>query len=500
MDYGGFTGPARRFRMAPMGNDKLYTTERIPLSQYGAKLSQALAFTGVTEDQLCGLGDADLLRIPEGVKFHEATDTTRAFWVLLEGEVFVDKADVDGSVTRIHVAQPGDAFGEFMLLTGKTPSVILQASKPSVGLCFDEETFWQLMACSVPIRTMVLANMSQRLHAHMAEAAHREKLVSLGTLAAGLMHELHNPGSAAKRAASQLRENLLRLQQSSLRFCDREITPSQVACMRELQEDAISHAKSTAMSSLEQSDAEEAMGEWLDTAGIENAWKIAPSLVNIGLAPGELECMREEFAGNGLSDALNWLESLVSSVALVDAIEESVTRVSDLVMAVKKFAYDDRCTLRDVDVHDSIQSTLTILGHKIRIKQIKVEKSFRAMPASIHTTGVALSQVWTNLLDNAIDASPDGGEIDVRTWIEPGYLAVAIVDHGSGIPEEMQARIFEPFFTTKPVGKGTGLGLEIVNRIVTQNFGGKIEVTSKAGETQFVIRLPQENSGAACVL
>jgi signal transduction histidine kinase len=401
----------------------------------------------------------------------------------------------------MYVAHAGDSFGEVWLLTGKRPVFFLQASKPSLGLRFDEPTFWNLMSCCEPVRQMVLANMSQRLQAHMAEAAHREKLVSLGTLAAGLMHELHNPGSAAKRAASQLRENLLRLQQLSLRFCDRENTPTQIACMRELQEEAIAHAKTTTMSSLEQSDAEESMAEWLDSAGVENAYKIAPSLVNIGLNPGELECMRSEFAAGGLSDALNWLESLVSSVSLVEAIEESITRVSDLVMAVKKFAYDDRCTLRDVDVHDSIQSTLTILGHKLRLKRIEVVKRFEANPASIHTTGVAISQVWTNLLDNAIDASPEGGKIEVHTWIEPEYLAVGILDHGSGIPPEVVSHIFEPFFTTKPVGKGTGLGLEIVHRIVTQNFGGKIEVASQPGSTEFTIRLPRDTSAAtACAI
>jgi signal transduction histidine kinase len=160
-------------------------------------------------------------------------------------------------------------------------------------------------------------------------------------------------------------------------------------------------------------------------------------------------------------------------------------------MAVKKFAYDDRCTLRDVDVHDSIQSTLTILGHKLRQRGINVTKHFDAKQPRIRTTGVAISQVWTNLIDNAVDASPEGGEIEVRTWSEPEFLAVSIGDHGTGIPEELRSKIFEPFFTTKPVGTGTGLGLEIVKRIVTQSFGGKIDVESKPGDTHFVIRLPQ---------
>jgi signal transduction histidine kinase len=161
-----------------------------------------------------------------------------------------------------------------------------------------------------------------------------------------------------------------------------------------------------------------------------------------------------------------------------------------LVMAVKKFAYDDRSQARDLDVHDSLQSTLTILGHKLRIKQISVEKHFEAAPSTIRTRGSALSQVWTNLIDNAVDASPTESQIEIATWTEPGMLAVSITDHGTGIPPETLPHIFEAFFTTKPQGSGTGLGLEIVHRIVTQKFGGAIQVESTPGKTQFVVRLP----------
>ena len=475
-----------------MENGKQYTVERVSIDVYAEQLTAALATAGLTPDQLCGLGDADLLRIPAGVLFQEPKDNVRAFWILLEGEVLADKAEADGTRTRVYVAKPGESFGEVMLLTGKPAALFLEASKPSVGLRLDENTFWNLMSCCPPVRSMVLANMTQRLHAHMAEAAHREKLVSLGTLAAGLMHELHNPGSAAKRAASQLRTNLQKLQELSLRSMSKPKTPVQLECMHGLLAQAVGSCHAPAMSSLEQADAEEAMSEWLDSVGVDNAYKIGPALVAIGFEKSELDCAQQAFDAGGLSDALNWLESLVSSVSLVCAIEESVTRVSDLVMAVKKFAYDDRCTLRDVDVHDSIQSTLTILGHKLRQRQIKVVKRFDASQPVIHTTGVAISQVWTNLIDNAIDASPETGEIEVHTWSEPGFLAIGIVDHGGGIPKELQSKIFDPFFTTKPVGKGTGLGLEIVKRIVTQSFGGKVDVDSKPGETQFTVRLPQQ--------
>jgi signal transduction histidine kinase len=186
-------------------------------------------------------------------------------------------------------------------------------------------------------------------------------------------------------------------------------------------------------------------------------------------------------------------------VSLVCAIEESITRISDLVMAVKKFAYDEKSPSKELDVHDSLQSTLTILGHKLRIKQIQVEKKFEASPATIFTRGSALSQVWTNLIDNAADASPSGGQIEIATWAEPeeNWLAVSITDHGDGIAEDIMPRIFEPFFTTKQQGSGTGLGLDIVTRIVKDKFGGQIDVRSKPGNTCFTVRLPLKPAAAA---
>jgi len=250
------------------------------------------------------------------------------------------------------------------------------------------------------------------------------------------------------------------------------------------------------MSSLEQMDAEESMAHFLELSGVENAYRIAPSLVAVGLKEPELTCAKNAFPRQGFSDALNWLEALVSSASLVCTIEEGITRVSELVMAVKKFAYDDRSAGKALDVHDSLQSTLTILGHKLRLKGVTAQKNFRADPATIQTRGTLLSQVWTNLIDNAVDASPDAGSIEIDTWNEPGFLAVSITDHGPGIPPDVLPYIFEPFFTTKPQGSGTGLGLEIVNRIVSQKFAGSINVDSVPGKTTFIVRLPLETPPA----
>ena len=484
------------------GNGDLIEIEPVSLRTVADALSRTRPFAETSIDALNGVEQAERVRAKEGALLVTPGEAWRYYWVVLEGETRAERPEPDGTFTLVGSARRGIGFGEVPLLSGRALSPFrIVAAQDSVLIRFTEPEFWSLMACCPAVRKVVLADTAQRLQAYQVEALHREKLVSLGTLAAGLMHELHNPGSAAKRAASQLRENLLRLQQLSLRSSSQPKTAVQLECMRDLLEHTLAGCRAPAMSSLEQADAEEAMGEWLSSAGVENAYSIAPALVAMGFKSEELACARDAFeGGSSFSDALNWLEALVSSVSLVCAIEESISRVSELVMAVKKFAYDERSPGKELDVHESLQSTLTILGHKLRIKNISVEKRFAASPSKICTHGSALSQVWTNLIDNAVDASPEGASVEIATWTEPGKpnepgrLAVSIADHGSGIPADVLPHIFEAFFTTKPQGAGTGLGLEIVHRIVTQKFGGAIEVESEPGNTRFTVRLPLNNS------
>jgi len=471
--------------------------ESIPLGEVAEALLKTRPFAETPIAALAGVGVVERLRVPAGAELASPGDALRSYWLVLDGEVRAERPEPDGSRTLAGIAVAGEGFGEAPLLTGKLYSpFFLVTAVDSVLLRFTDEQFWAMLACCPSVRAVVLANMAQRLQTYQVEALHREKLVSLGTLAAGLMHELHNPGSAAKRAASQLRENLMRLQELSLRHSSQTKTTEQLACMKGLLEHSMSSCRFASMSSVEQADAEESMGEWLSSSGVANAYAIAPVLVGMGFDRHELDCAKELFDAENFSDALNWLGSLVQSVSLVCAIEESIARISDLVMAVKKFAYDEKAPAKNLDIHDSLQSTLTILGHKLRMKQISVQKKFEASPATIHTRGSAISQVWTNLIDNAVDASTQGGQIEIASWTEsegatePGWLAVSITDHGGGIAADVLPRIFEPFFTTKPQGSGTGLGLEIVHRIVTQKFGGKIDVQSEPGNTRFIVRLP----------
>jgi signal transduction histidine kinase len=466
--------------------------EQVEAASLADQFGNVPVFAGVTLEDLKCLGSVELIHADVGANILDLAKNHRGFWILLKGELRIQKRHDAGDLALIGVLTAGETFGEVPLLMGKDSiDVVITVLKASSVVYLREELFWNLMFACPQVRIGVLGNMARRLQVFQSQELHREKLISLGTMAAGLMHELNNPGAAARSAASQMRDNLGRLQQISLRMCSSEVmTQGQTDCLRILQEQALQPHKPNTMSSMDQADAEDELESWLEGHGIENAWKLAPTLCGIGFDAQTLECAQHEFPGNTLSDPLNWMEALISSVQLVGTIEESVSRVTDLVKAVKKYAYEDKPQRHQLDVHDSIQSTLVILGHKFRQKELTVEKMFAANMPPLSTCGVGLSQVWTNLLDNAIDASPQKGTVTVRTWMEGETVSIAIADNGPGIPEENKKVIFEPFFTTKPTGQGTGLGLDIVRHLVVDKFGGEIKVDSLPGKTEFTVKLP----------
>lgn len=466
------------------------------------------------EDLIC-LGQVELVEAPAGFVLYRQGVTPPSFCIVLEGEVRAVRKEINGIETPLSVFRDGDTFGEAPLLLGAEKAGTESAAVvPTRLLRVNAEGFWRLMASCPQVRQGILANAAARIHAFLSNTLHQEKLISLGTLAAGLMHELNNPGSAAKRSAGQLRENLARLQDISMRFCHNPITPEQAVCLHDLQAEVLaadkSKDKTKPLGSLEEADAEEELASWLDGIGVANSWKLAPTLVAAGWRRDDITCTQQAFPGETLQDALNWLEALISATQQLDTIEESLSRLTELVIAVKKYAYEDKTGEHIVDVHESIRSTLTILGHKFRHKQLTVEKNFAADLPQLKTHGTGLSQVWTNLLDNATDAAPEGSKVVVRTWFEKGpgdtlgnnldggagngqekgYICIGIADQGAGIAPEVRDQIFQPFFTTKPAGVGTGLGLEIALRIVTAQFKGSIAFTSEPGRTEFVVKLP----------
>ncbi|HEY5055941.1 MAG TPA: ATP-binding protein, partial [Acidobacteriaceae bacterium] len=473
-----------------------------------ARLRTVPILADVPEEEVRCLYGGTERTLSEGDYLAHQGDAPRYFWFLLNGELRILHTMPDGTVQHVATAPAGTALGEMPLLSNIPYGADYRASEVCDLLEFDEQRFWRLMTDCPSIRKAVLGNMALRFQKFQSVVVQQEKMASLGTLAAGLMHELNNPGAAAVRAAAQLRENLMRMHRLTAKFSKSCLTEDQRHCIFELQERAFSQEKPLHMNSLEQSDAEEKLTEWLETASVEDAWKLAPTLVSIGITAGELECAREEFPGSIFSDALNWLEALVSSIQLVSTIEESIGRVSTLVKAVKSYAYEGKGSKQSVDINESIHATFIILAHKFREKQAVVEKDLAPNLPQLQCECSGLNQIWTNLLDNAIDAIPQGGTVRIRTWMDEinqapaagapikgsrRFLCITIADNGAGIPLESQAHIFDPFYTTKPVGVGTGLGLGIVQRIVDQ-YGGTITFSSEPGATEFRVRLPLDRS------
>ncbi len=467
------------------------TVEQVSASSLAERLQKVPVFAGASLEDLGCLDAVELIHADVGADLLDLCQTHRGFWILLEGELRIQKRLEGGELMLIGHMVAGETFGEVPLLMGRDTEAVVTVLMPSTVVFLQEELFWKLMSACPKVRGGVLRNMARRVQLFQSQELHREKLISLGTMAAGLMHELNNPGAAARSAASQMRDNLSRLQQISLRLCSREVmNAGQVECLRVLQEMALQPRRPKVMSSMDQADAEEELETWLEDHGIENSYKLAGTLCGIGFNSQTLDCAQHEFTGNTLSDPLNWIEALISSVQLVGTIEESVSRVTDLVKAVKKYAYDDKPQRHQLDIHDSLQSTLVILGHKFRQKDLTVQKLFAPSLPVLSTSGVGLAQVWTNLLDNAIDASPQKGTIAIRTWADADKVHIAIADEGPGIPDGNKKLIFEPFFTTKPTGQGTGLGLDIVRHIVIDKFGGEITLDSAPGKTEFTVTLP----------
>jgi signal transduction histidine kinase len=466
-----------------------------------ALLRKVPILSSLKDDELHCLEGVQDIHVDKGEILVRQGEISHYFWILLDGELRVTQKTAEQHEYTMAKIEAGTAFGELALLTNVPNLSSVLATAPSHLLQLDEEQFWNLMTSCPQVRKAILGNMAYRFQKLQSTTVQQEKMASLGTLAAGLMHELNNPGAAARRAASQLRENLVRLHEISLRFKECDFTAEQKHCMFDLQKHALATKQPLMMNSLDQSDAEEALAEWMESANIENAWKMAPTLVSIGMNASELESVRSNFDGPLLSEALNWLDALVSSMQLVGTIEESIGRVTDLVQAVKSYAYEGKGQRQTIDINNSIHATLVILGHKLREKEIVLEKSFAADLPPLHSECSGLNQIWTNLLDNAIDAVPQHGRISVHTWAEQSTadpknphtdLCISVSDNGGGIPLESQEHIFDPFYTTKPVGVGTGIGLGIVQRIVEQ-YNGVIRFSSEPGDTKFVVRLPSDS-------
>jgi signal transduction histidine kinase len=320
------------------------------------------------------------------------------------------------------------------------------------------------------------------------------KLISLGTMAAGLAHELNNPAAAIGRSAAEAREAFQEAAEKAAELGNLPLTQEQRSFVAGLPHE-VALGSAVPLDSLELSDMEDELALWMEDHGVEEGWEISPTLAGAGLDTTWLEGLAERVPEVALGDVLGWLRATMAGDELLREIEGGSARISELVGAIKRYTHMDKAVSKKVDVHEGLNSTLIMLGHKLKKGDVEVVRDYeKDLP---HVCGHAgeLNQVWTNLIDNAIDAVDGKGRITVRTASENGRVLVEVADDGPGIPEDMRKRIFEPFYTTKDVGEGTGLGLDISYRVVVEDHKGDIRVLSEPGDTRFQVRLPVDEPG-----
>lgn len=437
----------------------------------------------------CLVAEATEQEHPAGVELAQEQGQLHEFLILLQGDVRITRRGAGGAEIFFKIVKAPSFMGEIPLLSNVPNNMTVTTATTTVGLHVAEEAFWRLMAKCPTLRAVILREMGVRTRGMLVMNTQQEKLAMLGTMTAGLLHELNNPGAAAKRAATLLRDNLKQLHVLARSFSERGHSAEQRICLSALQEQVLALKGAICMDSLQQADAEEVMATWLEEQGINDAWNMAPTLVSSGLTPQALQCLQAVFPGNALGEPLRWLEATASSMQQVDLVEESVSRVHELAKAAKSYVHEGQGGKQTVQVNESLHATLVILKHKIREKGLHLEKNFGAALPPLTCVCSGLNQIWTNLLDNAIDAAGPGGHLRVHTWQEEDSILVGIGDDGPGISPEERERIFDPFYTTKPVGVGTGMGLGIVQRMV-ENYHGALTLRSVPGDTEFIVRIP----------
>ena len=452
------------------------------------QLPDSIISPALDEEDLSKLADCGkILELsPDQVLFNEG-DPANSFYVVLEGQIKITKQLGESEIV-VTMHRRGEFTGDLSMLTGGVSQATATSIDRSMVIEFDD--FKELLkGCprSIDLFVPALAERSKELEIRLRD---QEKLAALGKLSAGLAHELNNPAAAGRRAAKQLGGAIASLQRNMLSLRGKHFLPRHRQILQDLQQQAIAHQEQEqSLSPLEQSDREDRLADWLSDLGVEDAWELAPSLVCAGIEQSQLSTLADDMEESAFTEALVWLEASLTMKGLVDEVEQSTSRISDLVGAIKSYSYMDRSAVQEVDIREGLDNTLKILHHKLKYG-VEVHREYGDCLPKISVYGSELNQVWTNLIDNAIDAMDGKGELTIRTALENNCILVEIIDNGTGIPPEIQSRIFEPFYTSKGVGKGSGLGLDISRRIVVQKHKGDLRFESKPGQTCFQVRIP----------
>ena len=458
------------------------------------ELRTLFLFEKLTDDQLQWLCERGRVEVfTPGLVFAEG-DPATCFYVLLEGTLVLSRRVGADDVETGRTSQRGVYAGAWQAYMGDRFSQRYQGSmrvtEPSRFLVLDSSTFAQMMQDWFPMAVHLLEGAFYGSKSAQQLIGQRERLLALGSLSAGLTHELNNPAAAAVRATASLRERVAGMRHKLGMIAAGKWDRTSLETLIRLQEEAAERVpKASDLSPLEASDREDEITDWLEDHGCREAWDLAPTFVAAGLDVPWLDHVEAAVDPGTLEAALRWLNYTVDTELLMNEIEDSTTRISTLVGAAKQYSQLDRAPFQVVDVHELLDSTLLMLAGKFPPGISVVKEYDRSLP-SIPAYAGELNQVWTNLIDNAVSAMGTSGVLTVRTGRERDFVFVEFGDTGPGVAEEIRERIFEPFFTTKPVGEGTGLGLDISWRIVVNKHHGDIVLESVPGDTRFRVRLP----------
>jgi signal transduction histidine kinase len=467
------------------------TEQRLTLDE----LRGLFLFEDLSDDQLAWVADnGDVVDCPAGAQVSVEGEPAECFFVLLEGTLSMVRLVGGSEVETVRTDHRGVYSGAVQFYFGDRLEQRYPATVRAVTDCrflaLPAGPFAAVFRQWYPMAVHLLEGMfvGQRNSAELV--GQRERLLALGKLTAGLTHELNNPAAAAARATAALRERLAGMRHKLALLSEGKLDGEVLRSLTGLQEEFVARIAGTReLSTLERSDLEDGLGDWLDERGVTQPWDLAGVFVAAGLGPDDLDRVADAVAPSCLEPALRWLAYTVETETLLAEIADSTGRISSLVDAAKQYSQMDRMPHQPTDLRAGLDATLVMLGAKIG-PGITVVKDYDPELPPVPAYAGELNQVWTNLIVNALDAMAGEGTLTLRTARDGDCALVEIGDTGPGIPEELRSRVFEPFFTTKPVGQGTGLGLDVSWRIVVKRHGGDLRVTSRPGDTRFQVALP----------
>ncbi|MEU3563827.1 ATP-binding protein [Kitasatospora sp. NPDC006786] len=461
------------------------------------ELRTLFLFEKLAPDQLTQLcRDGHVEWFDPGPVYREGEPAASLF-VLFQGTVVLSRSVGGQQVDVSRTSVPGVYAGAFQAYLGdQVPQVYnnsLRVTERSRFFVLPAEAFAEIMHSWFPMAVHLLEGLFFGFKSMQEAVGQRERLLALGSVTAGLTHELNNPAAAAVRATSALRERIARVRREFAELAAEPRRGGDLAQLRELQDMTIGQAgQAPALNPLEASDREDEIGDWLEAHGVADGWELAPVLVEAGLGIDWLDRIAGALPEDLLGRAVNWLSCTVEAELLLDEIEDAANRVSALVGAAKQYTQLDRAPYQNTDVNELLDGTLLLLSAKIGPGITVVRDYDRTLP-SIPGYPAELNQVWTNLIDNAawaMRSTGAGGTLTVRTAQDGNQVLVEVRDTGPGVPADVQSRVFDPFFSTKPAGEGTGLGLDISWRIIVNRHGGDLRLESAPGDTRFQVRLP----------